>query len=321
MHTVSGRWKLGLILSLTTAVLWGLLPIALKGLLQQMDAVTVTWYRFLSAALILFIFLLSRGGLPDWRQLKGSVGLLMLIAILGLAANYVFYLFGVELITPSSAQVMIQTAPMLMLIGSLIIFKEQFNRWQWLGFATFVVGLILFFNLRFGEIFAELGTYSIGLIWIFIAAVVWAAYALAQKQLLNNFSSNQIMFVIYLACVPLLAPWTEVSQIENLNGLGWFLLIFCCLNTLVAYGAFAEALAHWEASRVSAVLAITPLLTIFFMKWLESLYPNYLNSEPVNSLSLIGAAMVVCGSAITALAGRKKKVTAQAPPIEPAKTT
>ncbi|WP_251357983.1 DMT family transporter [Kangiella sp. TOML190] len=306
MHTVSGRWKLGLALSLITALLWGLLPIALKGLLLQMDAVTVTWYRFLSAALIVFIFLFSRKRLPNWRKLKGSVGLLMLIAILGLGANYVFYLFGVELITPSSAQVMIQTAPMLMLIGSLIIFKEQFNRWQWLGFITFVLGLMLFFNLRFGEIFAELGSYSLGLLWIFAAAVVWAAYALAQKQLLNDFSSNQIMFVIYLACVPLLAPWTEASQITSLNGLGWFLLIFCCLNTLVAYGAFAEALAHWEASRVSAVLAITPLLTILFMKLLALVYPDYLASEPLNALSLIGAAMVVFGSAITALAGRKR---------------
>lgn len=310
MHTVTGRWQLGLILSLVTALLWGLLPIALKGLLQQMDVVTVTWYRFLSAALIVFIFLFVRGRLPDWKKCKGKVGLLMLIAVLGLGTNYVFYLFGVELVTPSSAQVMIQTAPMLMLLGSLIIFKEQFNTQQWFGFLTFIIGLALFFNLRFEEIFSSLGTYSIGLIWIFFAAVVWAAYALAQKQLLNHYSSNQIMFVIYLACVPMLAPWTEVSQISNLDGLGWFLLIFCCLNTLVAYGAFAEALAHWEASRVSAVLAITPLLTIFFMKVLAFFYPNYLSSEPLNTLSLIGAALVVVGSAVTALTGRKAKTSA-----------
>lgn len=306
MHTVSGRWQLGLLLSLTTALLWGVLPIALKGLLQEMAPVTVTWYRFLSAALIVFIFLALNKKLPKWRQLKGIIGLLMLIAILGLASNYVFYLFGVELITPSSAQVMIQTAPMMMLIGSLIIFKEKFNRWQWLGFLTFFIGLILFFNLRFGEIFNSLGSYSMGLLWIFFAAITWAAYALAQKQLLNNFSSNQIMFVVYLASVPLLAPWTEVSQALDLTTLGWGLLIFSCLNTLVAYGAFAEALAHWEASRVSAVLAITPLITIFSMKILEQFYPNYLTSEPINTLSLIGAGLVVAGSATTALAGRKK---------------
>ncbi len=306
MHTVSGRWKYGLFLCLVTILMWGLLPIALKLLLKQMDPVTVTWYRFLTSAVLVFLFLWFKGNIPDWRKLKGKIGILMLIAILGLGANYVVYLFGVELITPSAAQVLIQAAPMLMLLGSLVVFKEQFSRWQWIGFMTFVVGLILFFNLRFNEIFGSLGSYTWGLIFILIAAVLWAAYALAQKQLLNHYSSNQIMFVIYLACVPLLSPWVEPAQAINLDKFGWFLLIFCCLNTLIAYGAFAEALAHWEASRVSALLAITPLLTMFFMQWLEYLYPNYLESEPTNSLSLVGAALVVFGSILTALAGREK---------------
>ncbi|HAU01998.1 MAG TPA: EamA family transporter, partial [Porticoccaceae bacterium] len=33
MSEISGRWKLGLLLALTTAILWGLLPIALKGVM------------------------------------------------------------------------------------------------------------------------------------------------------------------------------------------------------------------------------------------------------------------------------------------------
>ena len=57
MHTVSGRWQLGLTLSLTTVFLWGLLPIALKGVLLQMDAVTVTWYRFAVAAIFVFVYM------------------------------------------------------------------------------------------------------------------------------------------------------------------------------------------------------------------------------------------------------------------------
>lgn len=307
MHTVSGRWQLGLLLSLTTAFLWGLLPIALKGLLQQMDAITIVWYRFFSASIVVFLFLFISKRLPSYSAMKGKVGLLLVITISGLCLNYVFYQFGLELTTPSSAQVLIQLAPMLMLLGSLFIFKERFSKLQWLGFSCFVIGLILFFNLRFGEIFSQMNGYTLGLIWILIAAVTWAAYALAQKQLLNNFSSNQIMFMIYLACVPLLLPWANPLQAISLNGFGWALLVFCCLNTLIAYGAFAEALAHWEASRVSSVLAITPLITISSMKVLAHYYPDYLVAEPINHLSILGAILVVIGSAITAIAGRKRK--------------
>jgi len=315
MHTVSGRWQLGLTLSLTTAFLWGLLPIALKGVLLQMDAITVTWYRFAVAAVFLLLYMAVRKRIPSLKALKGVAGLLMLIAILGLCANYVFYLFGVDSITPSSAQVMIQTAPMFMLLGGLVIFKESFNKWQWLGFTSFVIGLILFFNMRFSEIMDNMdGAYTVGLFWMFLAAITWAAYALAQKQLLNNYSSNQIMFIIYITSVFILLPWSEPDQVMPLNTLGWGLLIFCCLNTIVAYGAFAEALAHWEATRVSAILALTPLVTIISMKVVAHFFPDYLPSEPLNALSIVGSVMVVLGSATTALAGKKKsKLIKQSP--------
>ena len=315
MHTVSGRWQLGLALSLTTVFLWGLLPIALKGVLLQMDAITVTWFRFAAAALFVFIYMAARKRIPNFKELKGIIGILMLIAILGLCANYVFYLFGVDKITPSSAQVMIQTAPMFMLLGGLFVFKEKFNKWQWLGFSSFVIGLILFFNMRFTEIVSNLdGAYTVGLFWMLLAAITWAAYALAQKQLLNTFTSNQIMFIIYITSTLILMPWSEPSQVMSLNALGCALLVFCCLNTIIAYGAFAEALAHWEATRVSAILALTPLVTIMAMKVVAYFFPDYLPDEPLNALSVLGSIMVVLGSATTAVAGKKKsKIIKQSP--------
>ncbi len=305
MHQTSGRWQLGLLLTLITAFCWGLLPIALKGLLSEMDAVTVTWYRFASAAVLIALYLLWKRRVPTLRKLRGLTLLLMVIAILGLCGNYVSYLLGLDHITPSSAQVIIQLAPMFMLLGGLVFFREQFTGRQWLGFASFVTGLVLFFNQRFGEILGGLGNYSIGLLWMLVAAVIWAAYALAQKQLLKDYASDQIMLMIYMVCVPILLPWSAPGDVTGLSALGWGLLAFSCLNTLVAYSCFAEALAHWEASRVSAVLAITPLLTIAFMFITNSLFPGYSPLEPMNALSILGATMVVVGSIMTALPRRR----------------
>ena len=53
MHVSSGRWLFGLLLALTTAVLWGILPIKLKEVLQVMDPITVTWYRLLVSGVLL----------------------------------------------------------------------------------------------------------------------------------------------------------------------------------------------------------------------------------------------------------------------------
>jgi drug/metabolite transporter (DMT)-like permease len=311
MHTTSGRWQLGLFLSLVTAVLWGLLPIALKGLLKYTDATTITWLRFVIAALVLGSFLYWKNRLPDLRKLKNkSLLLLAVIVIAGLLGNYIMYMFGLELTTPGGAQVMIQSAPMLLLIGGLILFKESFSAKQWLGLLTFCTGLALFFNQRFDEFIHANSDYSWGIFLIFIAGVLWAAYALAQKQMLKHYPSEEIMIMVYVMGAIVFLPGSEPIVIMELDALGWALLIFCGANTLVAYGAFAEALDHWEASRVSATLAITPLLTLLFMQITNWLFPSYIQPEPLNSLSIIGALLVVTGSGITALSKKKVAVTA-----------
>ena len=50
LHQASGRWKLGLALALLTAACWATLPVALKVTLEQVDPLTLTWFRFLLAA-------------------------------------------------------------------------------------------------------------------------------------------------------------------------------------------------------------------------------------------------------------------------------
>ncbi len=301
MHKTSGRWRLGILLSLTTSLSWGLLPIALKALLEYVDALTITWFRFLIATICVGAYRYYKAGLPKRIHLGGTLISLLLIAILGLNINYLFYIMGLETITPSSAQIVIQLAPILLMLGSLIMFKERFSWQQWLGLLFFIFGLGLFFNQRLDELLSESSLYTLGVVYIVIAAFTWAAYALAQKQLLKNFNSIDIMLLIYIAGSFLFFSGSQPTQTFELDNLGWGLLIFCSINTIIAYGSFAEALDHLEASRVSAILAITPLLTIIAMQITNNLHPGYIAIEPLNLMSIIGALVMVIGSMITAL--------------------
>src|SRR3546814_19621134 len=84
---------------------------------------------------------------------------------------------------------------------------------------------------------------------VVLAAVVWAVYALVQKQLLLRLSSWLILLVIYAIASVLLWPMAHPTALLALDPLHGALLVYCALNTLGAYGCFAEALAHWEALR------------------------------------------------------------------------
>ncbi|WP_071872715.1 DMT family transporter [Atopomonas hussainii] len=304
MHVSSGRWLLGLGLALTTAVLWGLLPIKLKPVLASMDPITVTWYRLISAGLVLLVWLAARKRLPSFRKLDGRYWLLA-VAIIGLVLNYVAYLMGLKRLSAGTTQLVIQLAPIFLLLGSVVIYREEFSRAQQIGLLVLLTGFALFFNQRWVELLTSLTQYTAGILIMVFAALTWAFYGLAQKQLLTQWSSVQIMMVIYLGCASLLTPWAEPAQLLELNTVQLWLLLACCLNTLVAYGAFAEALAHWQASRVSATLAVTPLITFACAAVGSLIWPLWITAEPLNVLAYTGAALVALGSAQTALDFRR----------------
>ena len=188
------------------------------------------------------------------------------------------------------------------MLGGVIIFKERLLLWQKLGAFVLVTGLLLFFNERLVSLVLQAGRETLGVLLIIAAGITWAAYALAQKQLLLHFSSKQIMFILYVAGTIAFIPVSDLTPMLTMNNLQWALLVFCCLNTVIAYGAFAEALHHWEASKVSAVLAVTPLFTILFANLTGWLFPAYLAPQQLNIWSWLGALLVVIGSALTALA-------------------
>ncbi len=304
MHQISQRWKLGLLLSLTTAIMWGMLPIAIKELLKTMDPWTITFYRFAGATTLMGLYLFKKNQWPHLHQFKRPVIILLSICIVGLCANYIFFLFGLALTTPTTTQVLIQLAPMLLLFGGLFIFKEKFSLLQWIGFMLFFVGLLIFFNKKLLTISQGSGKYALGVFYIIVAAITWAGYALAQKQLLKDFSSITIMFMILTIGSFGFFPIARLDQINQLDRLGMGMLIFSSLNTAIAYGAFAEALNHWEASRVSAILSLTPVITVISLELLSTFFHDYFQMEHLSFITISGILVVVVGSMLTAL-GKK----------------
>lgn len=301
MHISSGRWGYGLFLALLTAFLWGILPIKLKQVLQVMDPITVTWYRLTVSGCLLFAWLAVNRRLPVVGKLGRKGAGLIAVAVFGLMGNYVLYLIGLNLLSPGTAQLVVQIGPVLLLVASVFVFKERFSLGQGLGLLVLLAGFGLFFNQRLEELLTSLGVYTTGVLTILLATSIWVFYALSQKQLLTVWHSQQVMMVMYLSCALLLMPWAHPLEALQLSPLQGWLLLACCLNTLVAYGAFAEALAHWEASRVSATLALTPLVTFLAVAAAAVLWPDYVQAEDINALGYVGAVTVVVGSALVAL--------------------
>jgi drug/metabolite transporter (DMT)-like permease len=296
LHRTTGNWRLGLGLSLITVVLWGLVPVALAIVLTKLDTYTINWFRFATAFILLGGYLVKQRNLPELAQLKSVPTYLLAIAILGLTGNYIFFVMGLKATSPSHAEVLIQLAGIFLSLGGLLIFKERYTRYQWMGVGVLVTGFIGFFYDQLKVVAANSDKYISGSIMLIVAGISWAVYALIQKQLLTKLDSTHIMWVIYGACGLLFGIMAKPQTLMQLNSIEWIALIFCGLNTVIAYGAFAESLQHWEASRVSAILALAPIFTIVSMSIAAWLAPGLVAPEHITSLGLLGAILVVTGS-------------------------
>jgi drug/metabolite transporter (DMT)-like permease len=282
-------------------VLWAVLPFALGLLLQSLDPVTVTWARFVLAGATLACWLGARGELPKLRALGGSGARLLTVAVVGLALNYVTYLAGLGHTTPASAPLLNQLSPLLLSLGGLVVFGERFSRLQWIGFGILIGGLVLFSAAQLSELAAGADRYRLGIALLTFGSFAWAAYALAQKQLLLRLPTQPLMLLIYAGCAIFLTPFAQPRTLAALDATGVGLLLFCAANTLLAYGAFAASLAHWEASRVSAVLACAPLVTLA----IAALSLGGLPPERLTPASWLGALCVVGGSIATSTGARR----------------
>ena len=127
---------------LVTVSLWGVLPIILKLGLNYYSVGTIAWFRFFFSFVVLFWFLfIFRSGC---RVLLHPP----IIGILGgaaLAVNYFGMTQGINLSGASNAAIIIQVAPLLLVIIGVLFFKEVIRLRQLMGIAIAIIGFYLFY--------------------------------------------------------------------------------------------------------------------------------------------------------------------------------
>jgi len=293
--------RLAFALALLAALLWGLLPLALWLLTPVLDTFTITWCRFLFAAVVVGALLGRGGSLPRPWRLPAPLPVLLLIAIVGVTINYTLFVVGVSLTSPAVAQVVSQLASLFLLFGGLIVFGERFSARQWFGFAVLLAGLGLFFNRRLPLLFGLHAHEGFGVLLLLIGALTWACYGLAQKRLLLELSSAQTLWLLYVGAALLLTPLVHPARLQALNHAQVWALVFCCFNTLIAYGAYAEAMKLGEVARVSATVSISPLFTLLGGILAPAWLPAFASIATPDIPTLLGACAVVAGSSLCAL--------------------
>ncbi|MBS7815433.1 DMT family transporter [Wohlfahrtiimonas chitiniclastica] len=297
MSTPIKSAKLGFFLSLFTAFIWGNVPIAIKEIMQSLDAPTLVWYRFVISLAILWPILAIKKSLPIQTIAKNPKSLLLLsVLTLGIIGNFVLFSASLSYTTPTVSQIVMQLSSVGLLFAGVIFFKERLSIVQMIGVSILISGLLLFFNRNLLEMISSFNAYVFGVILAALSAFSWVLFAMAQKVALKQFNSLQILFILNALGILFLMPFADFSAIFNLSTLQLCLLLYCGLNTVLGYGALAEAMRYWDVSKVSTIITLTPLFTLCFSELFATLWPNIFAHPNLNLLGYIGVFVVVFGA-------------------------
>lgn len=295
----------GIIFAVITALLWGVLAVALKIAVRKVDAVTIVWFRFVMAFVPLFVWSM----LKKRQNLKILVRppLMLVVASVALAFNYLGFNLGVQYTSPGNAQLFVQTGQILLALSGMVFFGERFSTIQTGGFLLAIAGLLLFYNQQLFHSAGNAGDYKLGTAITIVAAVLWTVYAVFQKKLVVRYSALALNLFLFGLPAILYLPAVNFTHLQGLNWVWWLLMLFLGMNTLVAYTTLALSLKYLEAGKVSIILIMNPVVTFIIMGVLAGLRVTWIQPENITFLSLTGACAVIAGAILVIRKGRRNQ--------------
>ncbi len=297
----------GLLYAGLTASLWGFLAIALKVAVTSLSPVTVVWFRFTTAFLILAIltFIFKKSDFSIFRKPPW----LLILAAFFLGLNYLGFISGIKYVSPSSSQIFIMIAPVTFALSGIVLFKEQVNWRHIIGFCLVIAGILIFYSEQLANLTDKSNHFTRGMLLIIAAGLSWTVFASLQKSLVRRYTPNQLNLFIYSLCSLFLFPFARFSEIGVLTSGDLVLLTYLGFNTVLAYGSLALAIKYTEANKVSVIITMNPIITFVSMAILGKMKVSWIEPESFSLISLVGALIVLFGTMLVILAGNRKKLS------------
>lgn len=296
----------GILYAATTALFWGFLAIFIKVTLNDVAPIIVVWFRFTVAFVFLFVYFLTKDRQklsiikrPPW---------LIIVAAISLTVNYIGFANGINLTSPTNAQVFIQLGPISLAIIGIVVFRERLSGRQILGFVVAGAGMASFYRDQLQNLLGSEDVYFAGVLWLILGALSWATYASLQKKLVQKFHAQQLNLIVYGLPMLMLIPFIDFSLFSTFTPRLWALLIFLGINTLVAYGCLAESFKYIEANKISVIITLNPIITFSVMAFLGTMQLDWIAAEIFTIYSMLGALLVLSGAIMVVIPKKKNRI-------------
>lgn len=269
---------------------WGVSFVSTKDLLERLDPYTIISVRFGIASffLLLLLFLLKQ----DLRIKPKHVQFIVILAILGVFIHQIIQASALKFIDASSAGWMISFVPVFTAILSIFFLSERFTFSKLIGMSMAVFGVLLVTT-------HDSGTLQLSKNWgyaLMIASTLnWAVYSILIKKFRLPYTALAITFwtsfIGFLLTVPITLRTKGWTSLLSLPQQDWIHLLFLGIFvSAIAYWYWGKALEVLEATQVSVLMYLQPLVTL--------LAAIILLKERIVLTSSIGGLCIILGVSI-----------------------
>lgn len=287
---MNSQLKAGIAL-LGITLIWANVPIIAKIVLKDIGPFTFLFLRFAVASITIAPFLLKE---KAWKN-KNFPKLLLICCLSTL--NVTFFIWGIQYTSATVSQVLYATMPLLIIVLSRILWKEEFPLRKVLGVVIGLLGILFIIYLSIIEKGATIAGNFIGNASILIAMINWMFYIMLSKRISPHFSPLTISTFSILVSLPftfLLFLWESQNSQYSLN------LNSNVILGAIYYGFFATTLAYilyQYGIKHSSVL--TSSLTSYIQPIFTSVIAMVVLGERLTTNFLFASVLVFAGIFIT----------------------
>lgn len=278
--------KIAIICLILTNVIWGASAPIFKWSLTDISPMALGFLRFLLASLILLPFVIHKIKIKKHDVLK-----LFFLSFLGFGLNIGLILIGLKLSPSINAPIIGSSAPVFLLLGSMLFLREKVRSKTIIGTFISLLGVII---IVIKPIFSEgFDTKLLGNVLFILSTLAFIAYTLLLKRFRLPYPSLTVTFWLFVFAAInffLFLPLDRVSYSAlfsfDLKGLIGVLFGGIFTST-IAYCCFNYAVAKIDTNEVGVFLYIDPIIA--------ALIALPLLGEQITLTYLLGSALVFLG--------------------------
>jgi len=240
--------------------LWSLNFVIGKIALREFPPLLLAALRTAIAGVVILPIFLVRVRRRPAHWSGRDVLLLLVLGVLGIALNQVFFVLGLGHTSAAHSAILISMMPVFVLVLAAIRGQERLSTRKFVGLAIAVCGVIVLQGARHG------GDASIaGDVYSLLCGVAFAIYTVFGKSVLARHDTVTMNTFAYLGGALALSPvilWNAAGHFSfgAVSLKAWLSVAYMAIfSSVIAYLIYSYALAHIAASRVSAFSYLQPL--------------------------------------------------------------